>query len=68
MKEQHYEVLVDTPESKVTINVYTTSEDKEVIKKLAIERAIEFLKELGTSCSTKDIKCIGYKVVKQFDF
>lgn len=68
MREVHCEVLVDTPDYKLTVNVFTETEDKEVIKQQSIIETVKRLKEMGFDCAAKDVKPIGYKVVKQFDF
>lgn len=68
MNELHCEVLVDTPEHKLTVNVFTEKEDKEFIKKLSINETVSRLKELGFDCKAKDVKPIGYKIVRKFDY
>lgn len=65
--KQHYEVVVETPTRQLTVNVFTDSNDKTVIRELAIDEAIKLQKELEIEFNLNEIRPTGYKLIKPFE-
>lgn len=66
MMENEYKVTTETETRKIELSVFTESEDKNIIKELAIIKTVEFMDELGIKIDASEVNPIGYKRVKQF--
>jgi len=64
-EEKHYRCTVKSPEWIHEVSVRTSSEDKDVIMRLALDRVIEHAEVCGCKLYRSELEAISYRKLQE---